>query len=105
MTQQEQPSLTFEQALTRLRETVQELEQGDVSLEQATALFERGIGLAKLCNELLNAAELQVTRLQREFGDQLQLLQQNAPPRRVEEEAAEYDAPLDPPAPGDDRWR
>ena len=104
MTQQEQPTPTFEQALTQLRDVVQELEQGAVSLEQATALFERGIGLAKLCNELLNAAELQVTRLQREFGDQLQLLQQNAPLRGVGEEAPEYDAPFEPPTLGGDRW-
>lgn len=104
MTQQEQPTPTFEQALTQLRDVVQELEQGAVSLEQATALFERGIGLAKLCNELLNAAELQVTRLQREFGDQLQLLQQNAPPRGVGEAPDEYDAPFPPPSAGGDRW-
>ncbi len=74
MTQQDQgkerESLSFEEALRQLRETVQALEQGEASLEEATALFERGVRLAKACNDLLNAAELQVARLERDFGSQ-----------------------------------
>ncbi len=62
---------TFEDALSELREAVQALEAGGVSLEEATVLFERGINLAKTCNELLSAAELQVTRLQRSFTEQM----------------------------------
>ncbi len=82
MTQQEQPTPSFEEALTQLRETVQALEQGNVSLAEAAALFERGVRLAKTCNELLDAAELQVTRLQRELADRTPEPKQG-PPRQL----------------------
>jgi exonuclease VII small subunit len=40
-----EPEGTFEDALHRLEEIVQRLEQGDVPLEQAMHLYEEGIGL------------------------------------------------------------
>lgn len=66
---------TFEEAFTELRETVQALEAGNLSLEEATKLFDSGMRLAKTCNELLSAAELQISRLQRSFGEQMALIQ------------------------------
>ena len=69
---------TFEDSFNELRETVQSLEAGNLSLEEATKLFDRGMKLAKTCNEMLSAAELQVSRLQRSFGEQMAMMQ--APP-------------------------
>jgi len=66
---------TFEEAFTALRETVQALEAGNLSLEEATNLFDSGMRLAKTCNELLSAAELQISRLQRSFGEQMAMIQ------------------------------
>ncbi len=66
---------TFEDAFTDLRETVEALEAGNLSLEEATRLFDRGMKLAKTCNEMLSAAELQVSRLQRSFGEQMAMMQ------------------------------
>jgi exodeoxyribonuclease VII small subunit len=66
---------TFEEAFTELRETVQALEAGNLSLEEATKLFDSGMKLAKTCNELLSAAELQISRLQRSFGEQMAMIQ------------------------------
>ena len=66
---------TFEDAFTELRETVGKLEAGNLSLEEATRLFELGMKLAKACNELLSTAELQVSRLQRSFGEQMAMIQ------------------------------
>jgi exodeoxyribonuclease VII small subunit len=66
---------TFEEAFTELRETVQALEAGNLSLEEATKLFDNGMRLAKSCNELLSAAELQISRLQRSFGEQMAMIQ------------------------------
>ena len=68
-------SLTFEEAITQLRDTVQSLEAGNATLEEATTLFEKGMGLAKICNELLSQAELKVTNLQKEFEKQIQMLE------------------------------
>ena len=69
---------TFEDAFTQLRETVEALEAGNLSLEEATRLFDRGMKLAKTCNEMLSAAELQVSRLQRSFGEQMAMMQSAA---------------------------
>ena len=66
---------TFEDAFSQLRETVEALEAGNLSLEEATRLFDRGMQLAKTCNEMLSAAELQVSRLQRSFGEQMAMMQ------------------------------
>ena len=66
---------TFEDAFTELRTTVDGLEKGNLSLEDAAKLFERGMQLAKQCNELLAKTELQVSRLQRSFGEQMAMIQ------------------------------
>jgi exodeoxyribonuclease VII small subunit len=50
----------FEAALTRLEEIVQELETGDLSLEQSLKLFEEGIKLSRICNKRLEEAERRV---------------------------------------------
>jgi len=55
--------MTFEQALAKLEETVRRLEEGNVPLDQAVALFEEGTRLARLCSEQLDAAELKVKAL------------------------------------------
>ena len=55
--------LTFEQAFDALETTVGKLESGGLALEQAVALYEEGMRLAKLCGERLDAAELRVSRL------------------------------------------
>ena len=55
--------LSFEAALGELEETVSRLEQGDLTLEEALALFERGQQLATLCNTQLEVATLRVEQL------------------------------------------
>ncbi|MGD8904882.1 MAG: exodeoxyribonuclease VII small subunit [Anaerolineae bacterium] len=52
--------LSFEQAVGELDDTVQRLEGGDLSLAEAIALYERGMLLVQHCNDVLDAAELQV---------------------------------------------
>jgi len=50
----------FEAALTRLEEIVQELEKGDILLDQSLKLFEEGIKLSRICNKRLEEAERKV---------------------------------------------
>jgi exodeoxyribonuclease VII small subunit len=50
----------FEEAMARLEEIVQELEKGDVPLEQSLKLFEEGIKLSGICNKRLEEAERKV---------------------------------------------
>ena len=60
----------FDEALGELEKLVETLEQGDLSLEDSLAHFERGIGLARECRESLQNAEQQVQQLlDRDAGD------------------------------------
>ena len=49
--------LTFEQALTRLEQIVEQLDAGDLPLEDALKLFEEGMALKTLCMDKLTGAE------------------------------------------------
>ena len=64
--------LSFEEALSRLDKIVQTLEAGGLTLEEAIALFEEGMALAKICSERLDAAELKITQLQTAFEQKLE---------------------------------
>jgi exodeoxyribonuclease VII small subunit len=55
--------IPFEEALQELEATVHRLEEGDLTLEEAIALYERGMRLARHCTDALDAAELQVQKL------------------------------------------
>lgn len=55
--------LSFEDALRELEAIVQQLEEGNLPLEEALALYERGVQLAEHCQELLDKAELRVKQL------------------------------------------
>lgn len=55
--------LTFEQAFAELEEVVRALEEGNQPLEEALALYERGMQLAARCQKLLDTAELRIRQL------------------------------------------
>jgi exodeoxyribonuclease VII small subunit len=59
----------FEALYRRLEESVAKLEAGNLSLEESLALYEEGMKLARRCQELLQDAELRVTRLQEQFAE------------------------------------
>lgn len=59
----------FETLYRRLEETVARLEEGGLTLAESLALYEEGMKLARRCQELLQEAELRVTRLQETFGE------------------------------------
>ncbi len=54
---------TFEQALSELEKLIRELEDGQVSLEESLARYERGIALLKLCYGQLQQAEQKIQLL------------------------------------------
>ncbi len=63
-----EPAEPFEEAFRRLEEAVAKLEEGGLPLEEALALYEEGMRLAQRCQEMLDQAELRVTRLQEAFS-------------------------------------
>jgi exodeoxyribonuclease VII small subunit len=56
-------ALSFEEAFDQLQSAVEQLEGGDLTLEEAIALYEQGMRLARHCSDLLDTAELQVQQL------------------------------------------
>jgi exodeoxyribonuclease VII small subunit len=61
--------LSFEQALQRLEQVVRELEQGDLSLDQALALFQEGVTLSRGCAAQLDQAEVRIEKLLEQNGE------------------------------------
>lgn len=53
-------SPSFEDAMKRLDEISLLLEGGKASLEESLSLFEEGVGLVRLCEEMLNKAEKKI---------------------------------------------
>lgn len=61
---------SFEQNLEELEKIAQEIERGNLSLEQAITEFEKGIQLSKKCTEILDQAEKRINILvQNENGE------------------------------------
>ena len=54
---------TFEEAMKKLEQIVQELESGDLPLEKAISKFEEGIRLSKFCSKKLDETEKRITVL------------------------------------------
>lgn len=62
----QQPS--FEEIYLRLEKTVEALESGNLTLDEATNLYEEGMKLAQLCSDMLSKAELKVTQLKEDYS-------------------------------------
>ncbi|EJN03011.1 MULTISPECIES: exodeoxyribonuclease VII small subunit [Phyllobacterium] len=56
-------AMSFEQALDQLEKIVDDLERGDVPLEQSIRIYERGEALKKHCDALLKSAEDKVEKI------------------------------------------
>ena len=56
-------ALSFEQALAELEKIVQQLERGDVALEDSIRAYERGAALKAHCEAKLKDAQLKVEQI------------------------------------------
>jgi exodeoxyribonuclease VII small subunit len=66
---------TFEQAIEKLEAIVDDLEQGDLTLEETLKKFEEGMELSKFCTDKLNQAEQKLKKLVKtEDGFQLEIV-------------------------------
>jgi exodeoxyribonuclease VII small subunit len=57
------PVPSFEESLKKLETIVDQLEKGDLPLEESLKLFEEGVGLSAVCKQELDAAEGKVQSL------------------------------------------
>ena len=56
--------MTFEEAFAELDQVVQRLEAGELTLEEAISLYERGQRLSRQCQERLDQAEQRIVQLE-----------------------------------------
>ncbi len=61
--------LSFEAGLQQLETIVKEMESGELPLERALELFERGMKLSDACRKQLEEAETRVEILMKRAGD------------------------------------
>ncbi len=62
----------FEKALTDLEHLVEDMEQGNLSLEESLKRFEKGIALSTECQQALQNAELKIKQLVEKNGKLLE---------------------------------
>jgi exodeoxyribonuclease VII small subunit len=63
----------FESALEELESIIEQLESGDLSLDDSLAAFEKGVGLVKYCNQKLNEVESKIELLMKDKEGRLKL--------------------------------
>jgi exodeoxyribonuclease VII small subunit len=56
-------TMTFEKAMKKLEEIVQELETGELTLEESLKKFQEGVKLSKFCSSKLDETENKITLL------------------------------------------
>ncbi|MFC7370452.1 exodeoxyribonuclease VII small subunit [Fictibacillus iocasae] len=61
--------LTFEEAMEKLEEIVEKLEQGDVPLEESIELYQQGMQYSKLCHTKLANVEKKMDLILNEEGE------------------------------------
>ena len=72
MAKKEQQNKKFEVALEELEGVVEQLETGELALEESLAAFEQGVGLVKYCNQKLVEVEKKVELLVKDKEGKLQ---------------------------------
>ncbi len=70
MPPEEKPTASFETGLQQLETIVKEMESGDLPLERALELFEKGTQLSESCRKQLEEAETRIELLIRK-GDKM----------------------------------
>lgn len=61
--------LDYEAAVAELESLVEQLERGDITLEESLELYERGVLLTRDCQEALQAADQKVQMLVKQAGN------------------------------------
>lgn len=64
---------TFESSLAQLEKIVEQLENGDLPLEESLKLFETGVKLSRECRERLSEAERRIEVLMKDGDGKLSL--------------------------------
>ena len=63
----------FESAREEIEQVVEQIESGELSLEESLAAYEKGVGLVKFCYQKLNEVEKRIEFLVKDKEGKLQL--------------------------------
>jgi len=73
MARKENGCQSYEAALEEIERIVEQLESGELSLEDSLAIFEKGVGLTKYCYQKLDEVEKKIEILTKDREGKLQL--------------------------------
>ena len=76
MTTKNSQKQSFEESLRRLEEIVNQLEQGEIPLEDSVKMYEEGLALSKMCIEKLTQTELKLKKLSKDVDGNFQFLEE-----------------------------
>lgn len=62
--------INFESSIEELEKIVEQMESGEITLEESLKYFERGIELTQSCQQILSSAEQKVEILMQKNGQQ-----------------------------------
>ncbi len=62
-------NINFEDAMKELEKIAEDLEKGNLSLDESVSKFENGMKLSKKCSDLLDSAEKKITMLINDNGE------------------------------------
>ncbi|GGH25107.1 exodeoxyribonuclease VII small subunit [Paenibacillus segetis] len=65
----QEQQINFEDAMNQLEEVVAQLENGDVPLEKAIDLFQKGMQLSQLCSQKLAQVERKIEMIVENGGE------------------------------------
>jgi exodeoxyribonuclease VII small subunit len=65
--------LNFEKLLSRLEEIAEQLESGDLGLEESLKIFQEGVELSRQCTKFLNETETELKKLVKLDGKKFKL--------------------------------
>lgn len=63
-------AVDFEESLEQLEDLVEQMEDGDLTLEESLAAFEKGVRIARECQAALKQAEQRVQILLKQDGEE-----------------------------------
>lgn len=62
-TKKKEKEILFEDYLKKLEKIVQQLEEGELTLDKSVKLYEEGMSISKICLEKLNKAKQKIEQL------------------------------------------
>ena len=90
-------ALSFEEAFRRMAEMASSLEDGGLTLAEATSRYEEGMSLVRRCNQLLDEAELKISNLKDTYSSPeagLDSQENDIPPPTADQDAPSlFDGP------------